>query len=108
MCVSRRLLSPEAYKKLALARQAGNQVEAGLTFVAEEEEDQEEEAVDGRESGEYGRIAQGTPSGEEVKADGGKLDTGVYCDSPCAFRFRFHYFAHVRLKNCSAVPVHSP
>lgn len=39
MCVSRRLLSADTYRNLALARQGGNHVEAGLTFVAEDEDD---------------------------------------------------------------------
>lgn len=43
VCVSRRLLSPEAYRQLALARQAGDPVKAGLTFVAEEEDEEDEE-----------------------------------------------------------------
>lgn len=43
MCVSRRLLSADAYHSLALARQAGDHVEAGLTFVAEDDDDEEEE-----------------------------------------------------------------
>lgn len=45
--MSRRLLSPEAYRQLALARQAGDPVKAGLTFVAEEEDEEDEETGPG-------------------------------------------------------------
>ena len=47
VCVSRRLLSTRAYRRLALARQSGDPVKAGLTYVAdEEEEDQEDQGGD--------------------------------------------------------------
>lgn len=60
LCVSRRLLSADAYRNLALARQGGNHVEAGLTFVAEDGDD-----GDGREEGDGG--------GNTVAKEGGEL-----------------------------------
>lgn len=46
VCVSRRLLSSSAYQRVALARQAGDAVHAGLTFEAEEEDHDNEEQDD--------------------------------------------------------------
>lgn len=58
VCVSRRLLSAEAYRDLALARQAGDPVEAGLTYVAEadgDEDGDEDEDDEGQGKGAPGR-----------------------------------------------------
>lgn len=50
VCVSRRLLSADAYHSLALARQAGDHVEAGLTFVAEDDDEEEGESKGARKN----------------------------------------------------------
>lgn len=60
VCVSRQLLSEGAYRSLALARQAGDHVEAGLTFEPEEGYDDEEE--------------RGTGAGVKPKQEGGVND----------------------------------
>ena len=62
LCVSRRLLSAETYRNLALARQGGNHVEAGLTFVAEDDDD-----------GDGGEGEEGKADGKNKANEGGEL-----------------------------------
>lgn len=77
MCVSRRLLSADAYHNLALARQAGDHVEAGLTFVAEDDDEEEEEEE--RESKGASRKAteEGTQHAAGAAASQGAASAGT-------------------------------
>lgn len=87
LCVSRRLLSADAYRNLALARQGGNHVEAGLTFVADDDEDGNAADADGEEGKGKGTMAEnggdlaaavpgeGAAAGAELGNDGGGDDS---------------------------------
>ncbi|CAM9775822.1 unnamed protein product [Ectocarpus sp. 13 AM-2016] len=79
VCVSRQLLSEGAYRRLALARQAGDDVEAGLTFEPEEEYDDEKERGTGAgvKPKEEEGVNAGTAMGEgATPASGTEMDGG--------------------------------
>ena len=79
VCVSRRLLSAEAYRHLALARQGGDPEQAGLTFVAEE--DEEEEGVAGEGGGPDGAwtgVGEEEGAGQAADAEGEGASAGNF------------------------------